>query len=66
MNYITFKNHSYKEMNSEIYNRCVDIFDILDNIKTGEYCIYYDKYLFKTDKGMIAAYRDNISNYWFI
>lgn len=35
--------------------------------KTGEYTVCYDKIVFNTKNGgIIAAYRDNLNNYWGI
>jgi hypothetical protein len=32
----------------------------------GEYTVYYDKIIFHTKEGFIAAYADNLENNWEI
>ena len=66
MEELTFNNELYTKMSSNILMNCTGIFDIIDNMYLGEYCEYGDKYLFKTDNGMIASYKEDLSNYWYI
>lgn len=49
-----------------ILNQFVDLFEFIDNSKTGEYMDYYDRVVFHTESGFIAAYRDDLNNYWTI
>ena len=51
----------------EVYrlNQCED--DLIDWTQTsvvGEFSYYYDKVVFNTSDGFVAAYRDNINNNW--
>ena len=44
-----------------------DLFEFINNSKPGEYMAYYDKLIFHTEKnGFIAAYNDDLLNYWSI
>lgn len=44
-----------------------DLFEFTDNSKPGEYTRYYDKIVFHTERnGFIAAYANDLNNYWAI
>ena len=45
-------------------NQCEDIFDWIRTSKVGEFTNYYDKVCFHTDNGFVAAYMDDINNFW--
>lgn len=51
-------------------NQCSDedetLYEWMSRSKIGEYTVYYDKLVFKTKDGVIAAYKDNLNNYWSI
>lgn len=57
---MTFNGKTYTQ------KQCDDIFQFLDTSEIGEYMRYYDKIVFHTDAGFIAAYSDDLSNYWDI
>lgn len=52
--------------NNYTLNQFNELFDFIDNSKIGEYMGYYDKVVFHTEGGFIAAYRDDLNNYWSI
>lgn len=54
------------EGNNYTLNQFNELFDFIDNSKTGEYMDYYDKVVFHTENGFISAYRDDLNNYWTI
>jgi hypothetical protein len=58
---MTFQGKEYK-----LVQRDGNIFDFTDNAKVGEYTRCYDKFIFCTDKGMIAADVENLDNNWEI
>ena len=39
-----------------------DLFEWFSDAMCGDFTYYYDKIVFCTDNGFVAAYRDNISN----
>lgn len=44
-----------------------NLFEFIDNSKPGEYTQYYDQTVFHTERnGFVAAYTDNLNNYWTI
>lgn len=44
-----------------------NLFEFIDNSKPGEYTRYYDQIVFHTERnGFVAAYADNLDNYWTI
>ena len=46
-------------------NQCeTDLFGWFEHSNDGEFTYYYDKIVFHTEDGFIAAYRDDISNNW--
>lgn len=46
-------------------NQCEgDLIEWIDDSMCGDFTNYYDKVLFNTEDGFIAAYRDDISNNW--
>ena len=47
-----------------ILAQCEDIFKWFSTSKVGEYTAYYDKFIFHTENGCFAAYRDNLDNYF--
>ena len=50
-----------------VLNQAEDLFEFIDNSKSGEYTVYYDRLVFHTERnGFIAAYKDDLSNYWEI
>lgn len=42
------------------------LFEWGERSRTGDYTVYFDKVVFKTEKGVIAAYSNNLENYWEI
>ena len=42
------------------------LFEFIDGSKPGEYMRHYDKVVFHTEKGFIAAYTDDLDNYWTV
>lgn len=56
-----------REFNGETYllNQCEgDLLDWINNSMCGDFTNYYDKVLFNTEDGFVAAYRDDIRNNW--
>lgn len=49
-----------------IKNQFTELFNFIDKSKIGEFMDYYDKVVFHTENGFIAAYRDDLNNYWSI
>lgn len=48
-------------------NQAESLFEFISNSKPGEYTAYYDKLVFHTERnGFIAAYKNNLLNYWNI
>ena len=48
-------------------NQCTNLHGWLKDSKPGEYTVYYDKLVFHTERnGFIAAYKNNLLNYWDI
>lgn len=48
-------------------NQAESLFKFINNSKPGEYTVYYDKLVFHTERnGFIAAYKNNLLNYWDI
>ena len=48
-------------------NQAESLFEFIDSSKPGEYTVYYDKLVFHTERnGFIAAYKNNLLNYWDI
>lgn len=48
-------------------NQCEDLLEWVRTSKAGEFTNYYDKVVFHHPEGrFIAAYRDDINNYWYI
>ena len=47
-------------------NQCEDIFKWFDESSDGEFTHYYDKVIFNHSLTFIAAYSDNLNNYFFI
>lgn len=45
---------------------CTPVFNWLRRVPAWSYVRYYDKAVFKTDNGAIAAYWDNLDNNWNI
>ena len=45
-------------------NQCDDLIEWVKTSKVGEFSFYYDKLVFHTSDGFIAAYRDDINNNW--
>lgn len=44
-------------------NQCDgDIFEWFNNALIGDFTYYFDKLIFNTEDGFVAAYRDNINN----
>lgn len=44
----------------------VDLWQFISESKPREYTRYYDKFVFNTGRGFIAAYVDDLDNYWNI
>lgn len=42
------------------------LFDWIERSQIGDYTAYFDKMIFKTEKGVIAAYSNDLRNYWEI
>lgn len=58
---IEFQGHLYK------LNQAEDLCQWCSNSNSGEYTVYYDTYVFHTEKnGFVAAYKNDLSNYWNI
>ena len=56
--------HTFK---GEIYflNQCEgDLIDWVGSSMVNDFTYYYDKILFNTEQGFVAAYRDDINNNW--
>lgn len=48
-------------------NQCEDLLEWIRTSKAGEFTNYYDKVVFHHPEGkFIAAYRDDINNFWYI
>ena len=45
---------------------CSPVFNWIRRVPVWSYVRYYDKYVFKTDKTVLAAYCDNLDNAWAI
>lgn len=45
-------------------NQCEDIIEWCASSVVGEFSYYYDKVIFHTHDGFVAAYRDDINNNW--
>ena len=50
----------------EVYhlNQCEDLIEWTQASVVGEFSYYYDKIVFHTSDGFVAAYRDDINNNW--
>lgn len=42
------------------------LFDWVERSRPGDYTVYFDKVVFKTARRVIAAYINNLENYWEI
>ena len=47
-------------------NKSYDLFDFCKLSVLGECIRYYDKYIFRSDKGVIAAYVNDFNNWYYI
>ena len=47
-------------------NQCEDFFKWLTSSKVGEFTLVYDKVVFNTTDGFVAAYTNDLDNYWRI
>jgi hypothetical protein len=45
-------------------NQCENLLEWVKDSKVGEFTNYYDKVCFHTEQGFVAAYRDDINNFW--
>lgn len=45
-------------------NQANDLWQFFDGSEPGEYTYYYDQCVFNTGKGFVAAYTNDLSNYW--
>ena len=45
-------------------NQCENLLEWVKDSKVGEFTHYYDKVCFHTEQGFVAAYRDDINNFW--
>jgi hypothetical protein len=57
------------EFQGQIYtlNQCnEELFNWIERSQIGDYTVYYDKVIFRTEKGVIAAYSNNLNNWWEI
>lgn len=43
-----------------------DLWQFIRESKPGEYTRYYDKFVFNTGRGFVAAYANDLNNYWNI
>lgn len=43
-----------------------ELYQFISGSKPGEYTQYYDKFVFNTGKGFMAAYVDDLDNCWSI
>lgn len=57
-------NLRYFNQKAYTLNQCEDLLEWLRDSYIGEFTIFYDKVLFNTEDGFIAAYRDDINNFW--
>lgn len=42
------------------------LFNWIERSQIGDYTVYFDKMIFKTEKGVIAAYSNDLENCWAI
>ena len=47
-------------------NKSYDLFDFCKLSTLGECVRYYDKYIFRSYKGVIAAYANDFNNWYYI
>ena len=48
-------------------NQTEGLWQFIDESKPGEYTRYYDKFVFHTERnGFVAAYANDLNNYWYI
>lgn len=59
-NVFNFKGDTYH------LNQCEDLIEWTQESEIGEFSYYYDKIVFHTSDGFVAAYRDDINNNWKI
>lgn len=45
-------------------NQCENLLEWVKDSKVDEFTYYYDKVCFHTEQGFVAAYRDDINNFW--
>lgn len=57
---IEFKGKQYRKL--DVY----DLFEFIETSKPGEYMQYFDKYVFRTETEVFAAYVDDLENCWKI
>ena len=58
---------NFRYFNDEIFclKQCEgDLIDWMKDSFCGEFTYYYDKIIFDTEDGFVAAYRDDINNNW--
>jgi hypothetical protein len=53
----------FQPMSKETYSNCYHAFDIINNLKEGEYAPYYDKFIFKNCGKFYGVYVDDLTNY---
>lgn len=47
-------------------NQSCELFNFIASAILGECMRLYDKYIFRTDKGFVAAYVDDLNNWFYI
>ena len=63
-NKILFKNQEFKEhTDSSIYKNVESVYDIVDRLSTGEYCMFYNKLIVKSDNGVYAVEQSDFNDY---
>lgn len=59
--------HQYRELAENDDNPLNPLFDWFSNSKEGEFTYHYSYVIFHTEDDRFAcAYKDNITNYWFV